>query len=44
MLIELVIEQRHPLVGVAVVERDEQRFEGWLELLSILTRLLEKSG
>lgn len=42
MLIKLVIEQKQPLLGRAVVDRDERRFEGWLQLLSILSQLVEK--
>jgi hypothetical protein len=42
MLIELVIEQKQPLLGRAVVDHDERRFEGWLQLLSILSQLVEK--
>jgi hypothetical protein len=42
MLIELVIEQKQPLLGRAVVDRNERPFEGWLQLLSILSQLVEE--
>jgi hypothetical protein len=41
MLIRIVIDQVQPLAGTATTEgRDQLRFEGWLELLRVLSELV----
>ena len=41
MLIRIVVEQAQPLAGTATTEgRDPLPFEGWLELLRVLSELV----
>jgi hypothetical protein len=41
MLIRVVIDQAQPLTGTAATEgRDPLRFEGWLELLGVVSELV----
>jgi hypothetical protein len=41
MLIRIAIDQVQPLAGTAMTEgRDPRRFEGWLELLQMLSELV----
>lgn len=41
VVIELVIERQEPLSGRAFLEGEADRpFEGWLQLLAILSRLI----
>ena len=42
MLIRIVVEQAQPLAGTATTDgRDPLRFEGWLELLRVLSELVD---
>jgi hypothetical protein len=42
MLISIWIEGSQPLVGTAVIEGGEPlRFEGWLELLKVVSELID---
>jgi hypothetical protein len=42
MLIRIVVEQAQPLAGTATTAgRDPLRFEGWLELLRVLSELVD---
>ena len=42
MLIRVVVEQAQPLAGTATTAgRDPLRFEGWLELLRVLSELVD---
>jgi hypothetical protein len=43
MLIHLQIENSQPLAGTAASEgSDPRRFDGWLELLTVISELVER--
>lgn len=44
MVIEVRVDQQHPLVGTVAVEGESTAtFEGWLDLLAALSQLLERT-